>query len=235
MSGTSRHKACNHCRDKKIRCDGGQPCQRCRGSGDNCEYSTQAKPSKLDLTQALEAFNDRLFQAESALAAQHHAPTTQYPALPTASFDADNMAMWSQPPGVLQSTPERNVTPYPVYGQSATSSMDFQPTMDFANTGLYPFAPNPNLAPANIPLPTTRAGSYASSTTDLQQPRDPLITFPLKEFFRDGPDSGALQNSGSVRRNWAESNLSSRITTPGTSNALSEALEALPQHAANDL
>lgn len=145
------------------------------------------------------------------------------------------MAMWSQPPGVLQSTPERNVTPYPVYGQSATSSMDFQPTMDFANTALFPFAPNPNLAPANVPLSTTSAGSYASSTTGLLQPRDPSITFPPKEFFGDGPDSGALQNSGSVRQNWAGSNLSSRITTPGTSNAISEALEELPQHAANDL
>lgn len=60
MSGTSRHKACNHCREKKIRCDGGQPCQRCRAGGDVCDYSAQTKPTKLDLTQALEAFNDRL-------------------------------------------------------------------------------------------------------------------------------------------------------------------------------
>ncbi|KAI4201016.1 MAG: hypothetical protein LQ346_002258 [Caloplaca aetnensis] len=235
MSGTSRHKACNHCREKKIRCDGGQPCQRCQNSGDNCDYSTQTKPSKLDLTQALEAFNDRLFHAESALAAQQNVPTRPYPALPTAAFDADNMALWSQPMGAQESTPERNVTPYPTYGQRTTSSMNIPPPLDFANPSFYPFDPNPNLAPMNPPMPPLSTAAHGSSMTSLPQLGDTSTTFPLNEYSSDGSDSGRLRNPGSVSRNWTGSNLSSRITTPGTSGALSEAMDTIPQHIADDL
>lgn len=264
MSGTSRHKACNHCREKKIRCDGGQPCQRCQNSGDNCDYSTQTKPSKLDLTQALEAFNDRLCKslstvhltskpnctpfthaepelilvpvhAESALAAQQNVPTRPYPALPTAAFDADNMALWSQPMGAQESTPERNVTPYPTYGQRTTSSMNIPPPLDFANPSFYPFDPNPNLAPMNPPMPPLSTAAHGSSMTSLPQLGDTSTTFPLNEYSSDGSDSGRLRNPGSVSRNWTGSNLSSRITTPGTSGALSEAMDTIPQHIADDL
>ncbi|KAL9028246.1 MAG: hypothetical protein Q9196_003358 [Gyalolechia fulgens] len=192
-------------------------------------------PTKLDLTQAFEAFNERLFHAESALAAQQNVSTRPYPALPTTAFDADNMELWSQPMGVPRSTPERNLTPYPAYAQTTTSSMDIQPLMDFANPGFYPFPPNPNLTPINLPMPPLSTAAHGSSTTSLPQLGDNSTTFPLKEYSSDGSDSEKLQNSGSVSRDWTGSNLSVRITTPGTSDALSEALNTIPQHVANDL
>ncbi|KAI4233077.1 MAG: hypothetical protein L6R40_007200 [Gallowayella cf. fulva] len=233
MSGTSRHKACNHCREKKIRCDGGQPCQRCRAGGDVCDYSAQTKPTKLDLTQALEAFNDRLFQAESALAAQQNVPTRPFPGLPTAAFDLEHMALWSQPLGIQQATPDRNATPYPGYGPTTTSAMDFQPAGDFANAGFYPALPNTNVPPSNIPVAPASTGS---STASLPQLSDTSTTFPFpKECLGGELDWMKLQSSGTVSRNRTGSNLNSRVTTPGTSDALSEALETLPQHAAYDL
>ena len=263
MSGTSRHKACNHCREKKIRCDGGQPCRRCQNNGDNCDYSTQTKPTKLDLTQALEAFNNRLCKslptvqlhrspvvpleirlpelilapvhAESTLAAQQNVSSGPYPAVPTAAFDADNMALWSQPMGVQQSMTERNITPYPAFGQTSTSSMDIQPPMDFANPSFDSFPPNPNLVPMNLPMPPYSTAVHGSPTTSLPQLGDTSTTFPLKEYSSDRSDWGKLQNSASVSRNWTSSNLSSRITTPGTPGALSEALDTIPQQVAEDL
>ncbi|KAL8847077.1 MAG: hypothetical protein Q9221_007864 [Calogaya cf. arnoldii] len=170
-----------------------------------------------------------LVHAESALAAQQNVSTRPYPALPTAAFDADNMALWSQPMGVQQSTPERIVTPYPAYGQTPTTSMDF------ANPAFYPFPPNPNLPLMNVPMPPLNTAAHGSSTTSLPQLGDTSTTFPLKEPFSDGSDAGKLQNPGLGNRNWTGSSLSSRITTPGTSVALSEALDTIPQHVANDL
>ncbi|KAL8902625.1 MAG: hypothetical protein Q9207_004525 [Kuettlingeria erythrocarpa] len=139
--------------------------------------------------------------AESALAAQQNVSTRPYPALPNPAFDADNMALWSQPMGVQQPTPERNVTPYPAYGQTTTSSIDIQPLMDFANPGFYSFPPNPNLTPMNLPMAPSSTAAHGTSTTGLPQLGDASATFPLKEYSSDGSDSEKLLNSGSVSRN----------------------------------
>ncbi|KAL1639416.1 hypothetical protein SLS58_007997 [Diplodia intermedia] len=70
MSSASRHIACKLCRDRKVRCDGGQPrCQRCLRSGDECVYTLPAKQQRRhgDLQQTVELLEERLSQAEAAL------------------------------------------------------------------------------------------------------------------------------------------------------------------------
>ncbi|KAL8911263.1 MAG: hypothetical protein Q9171_003561 [Xanthocarpia ochracea] len=62
----SRHKACNLCRDRKVRCDGNQPvCDKCRRQGETCVYSPTYKPTKAELAQTVENLRDRIDSAES--------------------------------------------------------------------------------------------------------------------------------------------------------------------------
>ena len=57
----SRHKACNLCRDRKVRCDGTQPvCDKCRRQGESCVYSPTYKPTKAELAQTVENLRDRI-------------------------------------------------------------------------------------------------------------------------------------------------------------------------------
>ncbi|KAI1261885.1 hypothetical protein F5Y18DRAFT_189016 [Xylariaceae sp. FL1019] len=66
MSSLSRHIACKLCRDRKVRCDGGQPsCEKCTRSGENCIYVPTHKPTKADLAQTIEALQERLDKAEA--------------------------------------------------------------------------------------------------------------------------------------------------------------------------
>ncbi|KAI0480186.1 hypothetical protein GGR56DRAFT_258332 [Xylariaceae sp. FL0804] len=66
MSNLSRHIACKLCRDRKVRCDGGQPsCEKCRRSGETCVYVPTHKPTKADLAQTIESLQERLDKAEA--------------------------------------------------------------------------------------------------------------------------------------------------------------------------
>ncbi|KAI1312021.1 hypothetical protein F5Y03DRAFT_262238 [Xylaria venustula] len=66
MNNVSRHIACKLCRDRKVRCDGGQPsCEKCRRSGETCIYVPTHKPTKADLAQTIESLQERLDKAEA--------------------------------------------------------------------------------------------------------------------------------------------------------------------------
>lgn len=61
MNRKMRHKACNLCRERKVRCDGEQPaCEKCRRSGDTCVYSPVNKLTKAHLAQTIESLRDRI-------------------------------------------------------------------------------------------------------------------------------------------------------------------------------
>ncbi|KAI0142939.1 hypothetical protein GGR57DRAFT_371612 [Xylariaceae sp. FL1272] len=76
MSNLSRHIACKLCRDRKVRCDGGQPaCEKCTRSGENCVYVPTHKPTKADLAQTIEALQERLDKAEAYIL--KNSPTSQ--------------------------------------------------------------------------------------------------------------------------------------------------------------
>ncbi|KAK2863660.1 hypothetical protein FQN49_004116 [Arthroderma sp. PD_2] len=72
MSKRPRHIACRTCRERKIRCDGQQPCSRCAGQSQPCVYVTPSSSDSgaSDLTQQLHMMNDRLRKAEAQLASQ---------------------------------------------------------------------------------------------------------------------------------------------------------------------
>ncbi|KAI1422033.1 hypothetical protein F5Y12DRAFT_656544 [Xylaria sp. FL1777] len=79
MNNISRHIACKLCRDRKVRCDGGQPsCEKCRRSGETCVYVPTHKPTKADLAQTIESLQERLDKAEAYILTQSNTnkPTT---------------------------------------------------------------------------------------------------------------------------------------------------------------
>ncbi|KAL9597886.1 MAG: hypothetical protein Q9219_004839 [cf. Caloplaca sp. 3 TL-2023] len=231
MSSGSRHKACNQCREKKIRCDGQHPCQRCRGSGDSCDFTTQSRPSKLDFTQALETFNERLSQAENALAAQRNASN---PFLPSGAFETDSMALWPQPLGILQSSPEQQMASLLNNGQPAAPSMTVPPGIDFGDPAIYPLPPIAPFQQPNEPLPSTNEAPAAFSAAAIPPLGDNTGTHGRRDHL-----TARSQNSGLTRQDWSDShissNISTRITTPGTSIAQSDALDSLPPTVGADL
>lgn len=63
VNGVVRRVACDVCRERKVRCDKGQPhCGRCGRLGHICRYTTSRKQyaSKLDISDALLTLNARL-------------------------------------------------------------------------------------------------------------------------------------------------------------------------------
>ncbi|RCK65207.1 Thiamine repressible genes regulatory protein thi1 [Candida viswanathii] len=76
-------KACQHCRKKKVKCDGGKPCNNCvQSNGGNCVYEEDAekkpKPpskkksstpskTKLSKTQTIKELDERLLRIETML------------------------------------------------------------------------------------------------------------------------------------------------------------------------
>ncbi|KAF7590332.1 hypothetical protein BBP40_002982 [Aspergillus hancockii] len=80
MRTSARHTACTSCRQRKVRCDGGQPrCNRCAVRGDECVYPRQSSQDQQELLVMLKDLNERLLQTESALALQRDScgPTTE--------------------------------------------------------------------------------------------------------------------------------------------------------------
>ncbi|KAI0402675.1 hypothetical protein F4802DRAFT_574611 [Xylaria palmicola] len=88
MNSLSRHIACKLCRDRKVRCDGGQPaCEKCRRSGENCIYVPTHKPTKADLAQTIESLQERLDKAEAYISrhsnTNKHTTANEHPPIPT--------------------------------------------------------------------------------------------------------------------------------------------------------
>ncbi|KAF2806195.1 uncharacterized protein BDZ99DRAFT_523664 [Mytilinidion resinicola] len=76
MSGSARKVACRTCRDRKVRCDGGQPsCEKCKRSNEACVYIPASTQSRPDLTEAIESLEDRMARVEAQLTEQsQHKP-----------------------------------------------------------------------------------------------------------------------------------------------------------------
>lgn len=108
MSGSSRHIACKLCRDRKVRCDGGQPrCQRCTRSGDKCVYNLPSKQQQknVDLQQTVELLEERLSQAEAALSLHQTCATST----DTPTFTLDPHVTTSAAPFSLDTLPDMQV------------------------------------------------------------------------------------------------------------------------------
>lgn len=69
--GGGKRLACDHCRERKVRCNREQPrCGRCTKLGHECKYTTPAKqhPSQMDVSNLLLTLHSRLEQTEARLA-----------------------------------------------------------------------------------------------------------------------------------------------------------------------
>ncbi|KAH0433749.1 hypothetical protein CcaCcLH18_05736 [Colletotrichum camelliae] len=101
MNTMSRHTACKTsnkvCRERKVRCDGEPECDNCRRSGETCVYLPTNKSSKADLSQSLEAFQQRLERAEVYIAIQTQATRRNL---------AQNYFDPQQIPGIAMENPE---------------------------------------------------------------------------------------------------------------------------------
>lgn len=59
--GGPRHMACKACRDRKVRCDGGQPaCEKCQRASEECIYTAGSRKTKTDLVETMEMLQERL-------------------------------------------------------------------------------------------------------------------------------------------------------------------------------
>ncbi|KAI9785101.1 MAG: hypothetical protein M1816_000512 [Peltula sp. TS41687] len=70
-STTAKRLACDVCRERKVRCDRGQPkCGRCTRLGHECGYNApvKAQADQVDVPRVLSVLHERLAQAEARLA-----------------------------------------------------------------------------------------------------------------------------------------------------------------------
>ncbi|KAF4236333.1 hypothetical protein CNMCM8980_003095 [Aspergillus fumigatiaffinis] len=68
MTAPSRHMACRTCRERKVRCDGGQPsCETCKRHGEKCVYVQSSRQTKNDLLAKIDNLQERLARAEAKL------------------------------------------------------------------------------------------------------------------------------------------------------------------------
>ena len=70
-SGSGNRLACDHCRERKVRCNREQPrCGRCTRLGHECKYTRPANkhPSQMDVSKLLLTLHSRLEQTEARLA-----------------------------------------------------------------------------------------------------------------------------------------------------------------------
>ncbi|KAK2057588.1 hypothetical protein LY76DRAFT_646800 [Colletotrichum caudatum] len=82
------------CRERKVRCDGEAECGNCRRSGDHCVYLPTNKSTKADITQSLEAIQERLERAEALIEIQNQAlRRNTAPGRPYSAHDAELQGM----------------------------------------------------------------------------------------------------------------------------------------------
>ncbi|KAH8589110.1 hypothetical protein B0O99DRAFT_637738 [Bisporella sp. PMI_857] len=85
MSGGngSRHAACTECRQRKVRCDGGQPCcQNCMRRGSTCVFTRNLGQEKEEMLNMINELSDRLSHAEQSLKSQNAPNHVPPPLLP---------------------------------------------------------------------------------------------------------------------------------------------------------
>uniref|UniRef100_A0A093UMK8 Putative transcriptional regulatory protein n=1 Tax=Talaromyces marneffei PM1 TaxID=1077442 RepID=A0A093UMK8_TALMA len=92
----SKHAACTECRQRKVKCHGGQPsCQNCLRRRSQCVFSRTLGQEKEDLLVMISELNNRLSNAEERLAATTTSCNSQ--TWPHAAR-ADNMTGIASPP-----------------------------------------------------------------------------------------------------------------------------------------
>lgn len=102
MRTSARHTACTSCRQRKVRCDGGQPrCNRCAVRGDECVYSRHSSQDQQELLVMLNDLNERLLQTESALALQRDS----YGPTPLGSSSDDSRTAGQSPVATRPTSP----------------------------------------------------------------------------------------------------------------------------------
>ncbi|GAB1214364.1 hypothetical protein ATERTT37_003526 [Aspergillus terreus] len=121
MTAPSRHMACRTCRERKVRCDGGQPsCETCKRHGEKCVYVQSARQTKNDLLAKIDNLQERLARAEAKLndtsavscPDRYGAPVMPTPALSSIETSPPPSSHLNRPPSVLPTpvTPLGNVS-----------------------------------------------------------------------------------------------------------------------------
>lgn len=59
-SGSKLRSACDSCRVARVRCRGGNPCQRCRGHGSHCQYSPSLRNGRWKANRSRDSLSPSL-------------------------------------------------------------------------------------------------------------------------------------------------------------------------------
>lgn len=171
-------------------------------------------------------------QAENALAVQQNAPAHPPPILPSDAFEPESLASWSHSLGNFHSLGEENL---------ALASNDSHaaglPTagLDFNDPAAYTLPLVPPFQRSGEPLPPTDASFSTSSTAAIAPFGINTSNGGWSDQLGVASQSSSSLSSGGMNKDWSSSGISSRITTPGTSIAQTDALERLPYNVGNDL
>lgn len=112
-TGSGKRLACDHCRERKVRCNREEPrCGRCTRLGHECKYTTPVKqhPSPMDVSKLLLTLHSRLEQTEARLA-MNGPPLDLNPGMvwdpvpPNVDFQSMNFLNMQQPPQHVPSHP----------------------------------------------------------------------------------------------------------------------------------
>lgn len=189
-AGRPRSVTCNHCRDRRVKCPGGEPCANCIKSGATCAYRSRLKPGlragageamqkKID---ALQAQVDQLTTLEARIhdleqwRRQSHSSTSLLPAtgstnaMASASTASGHEAFSFAPQGYSESLNSSGESTFP-FGMASSGQ-------NFDGTGPSGFTGTPSsILQANVPS----AGSITY--------HDPSV---------QAAAAGSLQNLGSA-------------------------------------
>ncbi|KAL9030780.1 MAG: hypothetical protein Q9196_001130 [Gyalolechia fulgens] len=193
---------------------------------------SHGRESPFTLTGAADWFP---VQAETALAAQQNRPAQPRPLLTADAFEPDSLASWFQLPGIPQPSGEPNMGSASNNGQVAAPPMAIPPGLDFDDPATYTLPPVPPFQQPTEPSPPTYTAIPTLSNASITSFGNNTSSNGWTDLSRGASQSSMSQTSGPTSRDWSSSDISSRITTPGTSVAQSEALETLPPNVGNDL
>ncbi|KAI1175849.1 hypothetical protein F4777DRAFT_299238 [Nemania sp. FL0916] len=201
MNNLSRHIACKLCRDRKVRCDGGQPsCEKCRRSGETCIYVPTHKPTKADLAQTIESLQERLDKAEAYILRHSNTskPTAVNEQPPIAS---PNSTMGTEYPDCLSfnlqmPTTITNGDPFMSHGMHGMPSTPFShhslPMSPENMDGEFMhYIPSPSMT---IPHPHSHPHEATHSHFHMDDPR----RIPIDDM--SGPSTATASSSSSFRR-----------------------------------
>ncbi|GAP89779.1 putative fungal specific transcription [Rosellinia necatrix] len=202
MSNISRHIACKLCRDRKVRCDGGQPsCEKCRRSGETCIYVPTHKPTKADLAQTIESLQERLDKAEAYIL-RHGNPNK--PALAN-----DQPPPPIATPGSAIGVEYGDCSPFNLQmATTATTVQPGDPFMTAAAGGLHGIPPTP-FSRHSLPMsPETMDSEFMNyiPSSHMGMTGDPLSSSSSSHYQMEDPRrmvddlSGASTASSSFRR-----------------------------------